>query len=303
MNTKLNELYNDASFIFEVEEKKTYSIAGVTLNGVTLGIDDKFRSILQYIIDLYESLDMIGFETDINIADISEQQERELNILVSIRRGKFNSQLTNTLGKYIWHYNGLLVPLILQKDNKRTNIINAVYTDKWQMFIPSEENEDIKYRMPIFICQDADTLSNLYEYNFDYLYDQIDKADINTETSREILDGVLSLIKAYDKSERKEILDLAEYMLDKIKEYLVKEELYVLNKIQIKKRNMTFSKDDENILRSIVSSDDVILFGKYVLLDNYKKANEYFNRITANEKEIIMESPIYNLYKKMIDTE
>lgn len=92
-------------------------------------------------------------------------------------------------------------------------------------------------------------------------------------------------------------------MLDKIKEYLVKEELYVLNKIQIKKRNMTFSKDDENNLKSIVSSDYVILFGKYVLLDNYEKSNEYFNRITANEKEIIMESPIYNLYKKMINTE
>jgi len=91
--------------------------------------------------------------------------------------------------------------------------------------------------------------------------------------------------------------------LDKIKEYLVKEELYVLNKIQIKKRNMTFSKDDENNLKSIVSSDYVILFGKYVLLDNYEKSNEYFNRITANEKEIIMESPIYNLYKKMINTE
>ena len=91
--------------------------------------------------------------------------------------------------------------------------------------------------------------------------------------------------------------------MDKIKEYLVKEELYVLNKIQIKKRNMTFSKDDENNLKSIVSSDYVILFGKYVLLDNYEKSNEYFNRITANEKEIIMESPIYNLYKKMINTE
>ena len=170
------------------------------------------------------------------------------------------------------------------------------------MFIQSEENEDVKYRIPFFICQNADTLCNLYEYNYERLYSQIDKADINTETSGKILDGVLSLIKAYDKSERKEILNLAEYMLDKIRKYLVKE-LYVLNKIQIKKRNMTFSKDDENILRSIVSSDDVILFGKYVLLENYKKANEYFNRITANEKEIIMESPIYNLYKKMIDTE
>lgn len=299
LNTKLNELYNDASFIFEVEEKKTYNIAGVTFNGVTLGIDDKFRSILRYIIDLYESLDMIGFETNINIADIPEQQERELNLLVNIRRGKFNSQMETSMARYLWHYNGYIVPLILQKDNDKTNIINALYTDKWGVYLPSVDNYEIKYRIPLFIYHEAETLSNLYEYNYVKMRQQVDQSDINSETSGELLEGLLTLINSFDQCGKTKMLDLAEYILDKIRDYLGNESIYIINKLQIKKRKTTLDKDDKQKLKSVACNENDVEFAKNVLLENTIEADKNINKMNEDNRKWIEKYPIYNLYMNL----
>ena len=59
------------------------------------------------------------------------------------------------------------------------------------------------------------------------------------------------------------------------------------------------SKSDINRLEQLNSEDYHILFGKYVLLDDYANAEYYFSMFTNEEKEMYKQYPIFYLFEKL----
>ena len=219
--------------------------------------------------------------------------------LVNLRLGAYNSQLKEDISRYNWKFGEKYYPLLIYKKDGRTELTSSLYTKRFVVFIPSEDSENERgYKMPLFIYNDVDVLSNLYVCNFDAFYQQIDDSDINELTADAFIECSLILINVFDINSDTRFLDLADYLLHKLKPY-VQRELLLLNFMQIKKRRSGLSAEDLNIISSIDTDELHISFGKHVLLGNKQQAKTCFDRFTIEDRERYARFPIYELYKRI----
>ena len=114
------------------------------------------------------------------------------------------------------------------------NIITRMLSEIARYATP-KGRDDIRFIMPLFVYQSAEILSNLYKYDYEYFYTQIDRADINENTIEVLNLEVLKLIKAYDICNDEHFLQIAEYLAKKLENFQHQEE-YTMNRLQIKKR-------------------------------------------------------------------
>ena len=112
-------------------------------------------------------------------------------------------------------------------------------------------------------------------------------------------DTVLRLIQAYDINNDKNLLDIAEYILDKII-YIEEKIYYILNKMQIKKRKGEFEDNEKQVLNNIQGGNILELFGISVLLGNEKQATLYLEQMNEKESRWIVDFPIYRLYQNLL---
>lgn len=296
----LDELYRDARFVLSLNAHLAYSIADQEFHFRTSGISTDFENRLNYIVDLYEVLKMIGFAVDVEFSYYTEDQQRQLIKLINLRHNANGAKLKDGYTKYLWKFDGKYVPLIIFMNGSSIEFINSVYTHKIAIFLPSDKGDDERgYRMPLFAYQDANVLSNLYYYDYEAFQGQIDDSDANRTTSESLLECVLLMINVFDQNGDQHFLKLAEYLLQKLEPYITKE-IFLLNGVQIRKRLKIFDSNDVVQLHSIVSDDAQVLFGKSVLLGDVNAAKEYFDRFPVDEQIRYKEFPIYKLYSDLL---
>lgn len=141
-------------------------------------------------------------------------------------------------------------------------------------------------------------LGNLYHYDYEAFRKQIDNSDINADTSSAMIECVLRMINVFDYSGDEHFLDLAEYLLDRLQEY-VDAPVYTLNKLQIKKRIIGLQESDFETLNQIDGVSEEVDFGKSVLLGNKEEAMRHFNQLTPEMREQYSSFPIYKLYENL----
>ena len=154
--------------------------------------------------------------------------------------------------------------------------------------------------MPLFSGVDAHVLANLYEYKYEYFYEQIDAAVINEETSETLNCSALKLIQVYDENEDSEMLKIALYTLKKLKDTLGENENYLINELQIKSRQGHLDESDKSVLETIESDDLQLLCAKNILLENRTEAVKYYGMLSKDAKDFFSEWPIYKLYQKLV---
>lgn len=86
--------------------------------------------------------------------------------------------------------------------------------------------------------------------------------------------------------------------MKKIEDYIPRI-LFLLNEMQIKKRETELDDDDLELLRNIEDVNPEILFGKYVLLEDKDRAEESFSKLSIESQKRYKGFPIYNLYKNL----
>ena len=109
--------------------------------------------------------------------------------------------------------------------------------------------------MPLYSGVDVYVLANLYEYKYEYFYEQIDAAVINEETSEILNCSALKLVQVYDDNKDAEMLKIALYTLKKLKDTLGENENYLINELQIKSRQGSLVESDKSLLEAIESDD------------------------------------------------
>ena len=297
--SKLKDLYRDASFVMKLKNEKSFCMAGHKIEITNINLPEDFEKKSQLIFDLYKTLEMIGFTLNSPIAQYTDKQYQQLTKLVNLRLGAYNNQLAEGYNKYLWMFGDKCVPLLIIKNGNSIELVNSVYTDKYAVYIPDETKGDQRgYRMPLFVYQGVDILSNLYFYDYDAFYEQIDSSDINEVTSGALIMCVLTLINVFDKNGDTHFLDLAEYLLQLLEPF-ESTEMILLNKIQIKKRRGSFEELDIEHLEQINCNDIHVLFGKNVLLENAEAALTYFQQFPSEEQETYMTYPIYKLFEEI----
>jgi len=109
----------------------------------------------------------------------------------------------------------------------------------------------------------------------------------------------LEVIKAYDNTHNKELLNYALFLLDLIKDYKEVEDIVFINNMQIKKRINKLSKKDINKLISIRDKydDSYYKISINILIDNLEEAKILYNKLNKEQKEIYNDYPIMKFMK------
>lgn len=300
LKTDLNGMYKDAKFLLALLENTELTIAGHTITYTDPRMPDDLKERLRFIVDLYDTFDMIGFEKSIKLQELKEKSIRELEFLVNIRLGKYNNRLESEINRYLWHFQEKCVPLLIirQGEQPQNELADALYSRKYQTFASLEGRDDVVYVTPLFIYQSAEILSDLYKYDYEYFYNQIDKADINEYTIEVLNLEVLKLIKVYDICGDEHFLQIAEYLAKKL-ENVQHQEHYAMNRLQIKKRLGIWGEEELSELEAMTNATTQALFGKAVLLGDREKAAYYFKKMSSEEQEQYSEYPIFTLYEQL----
>ena len=299
VNSTIKEIGLDAKFLLKLKETNSFEIHGDKINFSNPKYTPEFETKLQYISDLYDTLMMIDFDVNTRITDYSDKQQNQFAHLVDIRLGKYNNKFQEDFCRYNWKFDDKYYPLLISKKDGQAELSSSLYTRQYAIFLPSKTaTKQAGHRMPLFLANDTCVLSNLYYCNYSAFYQQIDESEINDETANALVEGSLRLISVYDQNQDKRFLDLADYLLDKVEQY-VQEELVLLNKMQIKKRRIGLNSEDLSAIESIESCEIPVMFGKNVLIGNKQQAEMYFDKLTKEEKEAYKQFPIYELFRQL----
>lgn len=200
-------------------------------------------------------------------------------IVLHVKDIKNDKSLTH----WYWSYDGRYLPFIIKiDDSSNIHFINTVYDPGLKKVAEYNANS---YEIPAFLYNDINILSNLYQYDFDALKLQIENASYNEYTNGLIIRYINKLILVYDNNSLKLFLDLAELMLEKIKDY-IPDDYYLIIKFQIQIRITKLSESDLRKLENIETEYSITEYGKNILLNKREEALEIYSHLDQNDKEI-----------------
>lgn len=297
----INSLKNDAEFLIEMINKDLITIGGNNIQSFKSKMHEEIKNRLNFYIELYDVLQMIGFDYLKPFKDLCQKSRDAFEELVLIKRGKKNSFLKSKITAYNWKIEDKYVPIFIKrhKEDEENELINGIYNDR-EIIITDKDNQ--KYVVPMIYHIDYNTLANLFYYDYKILYKQIDNEILNKNTIPYLNNIALTLIKSYDLSKNSKLLDLALYQLNKIDSISdINEDYYKLNIIQIKKRIGDLSNDDIKYLLELKeeSNELDIKCCINILLENKEESIKIYNQMDSNDKDIFLKLPIYHLYENL----
>ena len=247
--------------------------------------------------DLNNTLNEIEFDYDKPFWNLPLDVKKQLIQIVAIRNGEMNNILTDRVSFFDWKIEDKYMPvIIIKQDDGSVELNNGVFS-KNQISVKNDKEEH--YIIPLFGYADQKILANLYYYNYELFYEQIDSADVNVYTLDFLNHTALKLIQAYDINGNEKLLDIAEYQLKKIEKFEKEKIYFILNMLQITKRRGLFSDRESIILQGLYTNNLQELFGINVLLENKEKAKKIYDQMEQEEQDLIAEYPIYFLYQNL----
>ena len=300
LNSKLQELYNDAQFLLSLNAKGEFYLSNHKFSVKNLEINKALDDKLHFIQDLYEVLAYSGLYEIIQFCELSENEYKSLISLINIVKNSDGDYFKDIYSRYDWKIGEKYYPLLVIRENESIKLLSSVYSKDYGIFIYDFEKKEPepKYRMPTFTYHSPELLSKLFYYDFENFKEQIETCDVNEKIKDDLNSCVLPLISTYDICGDKRFLELAEVLLHRMSSF-GETPLMLLNKLQIVKRYRSLAKTEIDQLDHLDSEDHQILFGKYVLLDDYYQADNYFSMFTDQEKEAYKKYPIFTLFEKI----
>ncbi|MEZ3468114.1 MAG: hypothetical protein K1W40_06605, partial [Schaedlerella sp.] len=298
--TGIKQLRKDAEFLLNVVQEREYVIGGTRFSFGNLDMPKDLEEELKFYIELDDILDAIEFDYNEPFERIEWKTRYELGELVAWKNGLRNQYLYEDTHILNWKLEGKYIPLIIRRNDcdEKNDIVTVLYTNKYESFVKSEQEQ--YFKVPLFTYIQKHVLGKLYYYNYNYFYNQIDKADYNVYTIDTLNYAALNLIAAFDINGDEELLNIAMYQLEKICE-VENRHYFIINKIQIRKRLGVLGIDDIETLQNMKSDDLQIQYGINVLLDNKDKAQWCYEHLDIETQNFLKEYPIFMLYKNLMD--
>lgn len=223
---------------------------------------------------------------------------KNLHYLMSFYEGKFSKEIKD-LQKYninINKYKFVFVPVF----NK-----NGIYNFYSQEMIDNTLcvviQRDEKIKTSIYSNLLPEEYLNVSNFNGKIILKSFKNIELNNIVLDSINNLVLSFLSAYDKSNDRQYLNLA----DKLSQITCKNrnnDIDLINSKQIKYRKKNLSFKDKKLLNAISEKEVYkenyqILCCIDILLDNNFTFDMHYKQMAKNDKKIFNTWPIYNLIK------
>lgn len=295
--TGIKELKHDADFLLKAKKSAVFKINNIPFSYTNPTMSKKLEEELTFYLDLYDALCMIELNYDRPLIETDTKILMQLADLVHMKRGLKNDLLTEKYHIYNWMLGDRYVPIIIIRHDKdeENNLCNAIYTKNLRTAVSDDEGN--YFKVPLFSLIDTHVIKNLYRYDYEWLKEQIDSAEVNEHTAECLNRAALKLISVFDANKDYKALELAQYQFEKIRELEKDKSYFMINILQLKKRKEDLTEQDIYELKSIVSSDLQISFGVKVLLEDKEGAKLIFEEMDEETQEFIKAFPIYHLYE------
>ena len=296
--TGIKELKRDAEFLLSAMKATAFKINDIDFSYTNPAMPKGLEDELKFYLDLDEALSMIELDFDKPLKDADEKELKQLTDLVRMKRGLKNNLLTEKYHTYNWVLGDKYVPIIVIRHNndEENDLCNAIYTRTIR--IATSDGEEKYFKLPLFENVDTHVIKNLYRYDYEWLKEQIDGADVNEYTAEYLNQAALKLISIFDENKDCKALELAQYQFDKIEELEKEKPYFIINVLQLKKRREGLAEQDIQKLEEIATaSDPQICFGANVLLGDKSRARREFEKIDSETQGFIKTCPIYYLYE------
>ncbi|WP_425203941.1 DUF4365 domain-containing protein [Priestia megaterium] len=185
-----------------------------------------------------------------------------------------------------------------------TDVASNHGQDTIELVMLSDNRENYDQKVSIFASRKIEEM--VKDTNFDFDIVKLSFADEHHDIQADLtITSSLEYIDFYDKTLDENYLELA---LDLNQRYLAKypkDEIAKVNVYLIKlKQGHKLSEDEQNDLYNIqvraeMNNEQTICFACEVLLKNKKKAKRIYATLPGEEKEEIMEFPIYRFYQNL----
>lgn len=299
VKSTIEELYRDAIFLKSILNSDIISIGDHTINYSNPKIDDNLMQTLEFVIDVKKVFDMLEYQYLSCFDEQTGEDKKTIMQLVRLIRGEINGLLLKESYTYSPKLDGTYFPIIIRKEaGKDVELLNRVYSKKHQTFVPDDEEKEY-YKVPLFACIDKEIFSNIYTYNFEELYRQIEYSDYNEYTAGTMNNAALQLIGTYDINGEDELLSLSMQILGRLLEVYPEDDICIINVMQIKKRRDSLDKNDEDILLSMKGRTDnqQIHCCVNILVGNYYDAKKILENMNEEERNSFIEYPVIKLLK------
>ena len=266
------------------------------------------KQLLNFAQKTVETLNVLNCTKDLSLSSLKEEDIRNLKRLYSsLIKNKPASGLKEDLppiGNMTVGNLNFIVCLNRQKDDKNTYLIKDFFNSEI-LFTYKGENGNM-YPISQYALLTADDLLGADNVNWQVLLPSFQKVDKHEETFQRSNWFLLELHNAYDKSQNKEILTVANKFSDWIMTATEEELPYnikKLNQLQIIKRIRELNDEETKSLYQIILGDNVddsICVGAYLLLDQQQSAEKHFAKLTSDMQNEFKKYPIYHLCKQPI---
>ena len=301
----------DLDFILSYIEHGSFEYGNISIPFDRDGADfsdfdvEEQRNRLNSVQDIVKVLDLLNCKDDLDIIELSDRDLRTLSRLV-------DALLYNKPVKGLQPDSPLIVKMPVGKLNfavclrKHASEEGAyTLTDFFQteLDIVYENQTGEKTSCSQFIILSPDDLAILNNIRYDVILSSFKSFELTEESASRANWFMLGLLGAYDKSSRKELLDLAlefsNWIKDFPEEYLSKD-IRTLNHLQIIKRQRELTKEEKKQIYSLISSKDVTeetLVGAYLLLGQQEAAEMHFDNLEEEQQNNFISYPIYYFWK------
>lgn len=311
---RLDERINDTEFITKFINTKSIEISGNTLPLLTsfangkeqFELIKKYNEYLKYIASL---LEMFKIEhLSINLDSITKNEIKELDILINtmVLNIHYTHKEEKSFGKHKFKLGNIsLLTILFYNENNKLEIydFNAVGDQfKFNIFYNDIDSKDNKGRDAcIYILLNLDDIINSSNINLNEVVKNVKSYSHSIEYDERVLLLALEIIKSYDKTNLITYLDCAEELVLWLKDGYIDKNIIIINELQINKRKHKLTQNEIEYLKNLkekVKENISMLCAISILLEEVEIYNNYFKKLSDDEKIIFLNYPIYSLLKQ-----
>lgn len=297
----------DLEFFISLIKKDNITIEKEPFTLEIVGLSEKkieeTLSLFNFLLDVKNLIQLLEINEELQLDQFTDDDKLNLQVLVAA---------------FIHNEN-----VILDTDSNENFLINEMKIGNLNIFVIVSKNENGHYHLKNFFDKntifysifDSDgtrIFTNPYislkkeeilrasNISFKNIYNSIISTDINDVFLLKLNEFILQMIMAYDENQNNEIYLTCLQLLD----WLISidpnsNHIYTFNKLQLYKRKRPLTAGEYDYLLDLKANEtnQINLIAICILMDNFREAEHFFNKLPTTDQELIKSQPIFYFWK------
>lgn len=241
--TDLMQLKKDAEFILSLLDKKELTVFSEKVRMGNAKVDEGLWDQLHGIIEAGSVLEQIGCNILIPFKELTNEDRAQIDLLCNIKAGRTHFNTDAKVFLYTWKFREKSWPTVVDVSGDEVKLYGYVFNTNFQFSLGGPDGKDAHgklpegaYIVPNFLRLEPELLANLYWYDYEAMYEQIDRTVVNEKTADELNGLALNLITAYDLSGNEKLIEVADEVLQRLQKAFPDVVHYAVNSCQIEVR-------------------------------------------------------------------